>query len=56
MPNQKYWRSGSPLTNSRSPLWDEVVTDEYKRLWATGSMKDPSIIPFNLELRMKDRQ
>jgi hypothetical protein len=29
------------------------LLDEYKRLWTTGGMKDPSIIPFNRVMRMK---
>ena len=43
------WRSSHKLS---SPRLDQMM-DEYKRLWATGSMKDPSIIPFNFEMRMK---
>jgi hypothetical protein len=37
-----------------SPRLDQLM-DEYKRLWATGSMKDPSVIPFNRVMRMKDK-
>ena len=35
-----------------SPRLDQLM-DEYKRLWATGSMKDPSIISSDREMRMK---
>ena len=38
-----------------SPHLDELVQD-YKRLWTTGSMKDPSVIPPNAVMRMKDNK
>ena len=35
-----------------SPRLDQLM-DDYTRLWTTGSMKNPSLIPFNREMRMR---
>jgi hypothetical protein len=45
------WISSHKLS---SPRLDQLM-DEYKGLWETGSMKEPSIIPFNRVMRMKDK-
>jgi hypothetical protein len=45
------WIADHNLSSSRL---DKLVAD-YKLLWTTGSMKDPSVIPFNRVMRMKDK-
>jgi hypothetical protein len=40
-------------------LNDAAVTklaDEYANLWSTGTMKDPSLIPFNQTLRIREKK
>ena len=43
------WLTSHKLSSARL----DQMMDEYKRLWATGSMKDPSIISSDREMRMK---
>jgi hypothetical protein len=46
------WASSHSLSGDRT----KELLDEYRRVWTTGSMKDPSIIPGNPQLEMLPHQ